>query len=142
MAVTEYQDIKKSLRQFYVEDKRPWLVGFSGGKDSAMPASLVFDVALSLPPGERSKPISFVCTDARVEIPAIVETVEGALENFGPFYGEHTLNFGNLDVRCGILVAGKTRAGRIHLLRAIYLVFVDEGGGKVLKHAAALAVAA
>lgn len=79
MAPTAYQDIKKSLRQLYLEDNRPWLVGFSGAKDSAMLASLVFDVALSLPPAERTKPISVVCTDTRVEIPAIVEMVEGTL---------------------------------------------------------------
>jgi hypothetical protein len=27
-----FQEIKASLRQLYLEDKRPWLVGFSGGK--------------------------------------------------------------------------------------------------------------
>jgi 3'-phosphoadenosine 5'-phosphosulfate sulfotransferase (PAPS reductase)/FAD synthetase len=25
---------KESLQELYLEDKRPWLVGFSGGKDS------------------------------------------------------------------------------------------------------------
>lgn len=70
MAPTAYQDIKNSLRQLYLEDNRPWLVGFSGGKDSAMLASLVFDTALSVSPAERIKPISVVCTDTRVEIPA------------------------------------------------------------------------
>ncbi|MEK6699200.1 MAG: DNA phosphorothioation system sulfurtransferase DndC [Nitrospirota bacterium] len=79
MVATAYQDIKKSLRQLYLDDNRPWLVGFSGGKDSTMLASLVFDAALSLPPAERTKPISVVCTDTRVEIPAIVEMVEGTL---------------------------------------------------------------
>jgi len=73
MAPTAYHDIKNSLRQLYLEDNRPWLVGFGGGKDSAMPASLVFDIALSVPTAERTKPISVVCTDTRVEIPAIVE---------------------------------------------------------------------
>ena len=29
-----FQDIKTSLQQLYVEDERPWLVGFSSGKDS------------------------------------------------------------------------------------------------------------
>jgi len=33
--------IKASLRQLYLEDERSWLVGFSGGKDSTMPASLI-----------------------------------------------------------------------------------------------------
>ena len=79
MAATAYQDIKKSLRQLYMEDNRPWLVGFSGGKDSTMLASLVFDATLSLPPAERTKPISVVCTDTRAEIPAIVEMVEDTL---------------------------------------------------------------
>ena len=79
MATSIYQDIKKSLRQLYLEDDRPWLVGFSGGKDSTMLASLVFDVVLSLPPAERTKPISIVCTDTRVEIPAIAEMVEETL---------------------------------------------------------------
>lgn len=69
MAAIAYQDIKQSLRRLYLEDNRPWLVGFSGGKDSTMLASLVVDAALSLPPAERTKPISVVCTDTRVEIP-------------------------------------------------------------------------
>lgn len=92
MAATAYQDIKKSLRQLYLEDNRPWLVGFSGGKDSTMLASLVLDVALSLPPAERTKPISVVCTDTRVEIPAIVEMVEGTLRQMQRCSQQNNLN--------------------------------------------------
>ena len=62
------------------------------------------------------------------------------LENFGPFYGEHTLNFGSLDGRCGILVGGKNGAGKTHLLRALYLAVVGEGGMRDLRHVAALAM--
>jgi len=29
-----FQEITASLRQLYLEDRRPWLVGFSGGKDT------------------------------------------------------------------------------------------------------------
>ncbi len=42
-----FPEIKASLRQLYLEDERPWLVGFSGGKDSTMLASLIFDAVLS-----------------------------------------------------------------------------------------------
>jgi DNA sulfur modification protein DndC len=80
MTTTVYQDIKESLGRLYLEDNRPWLVGFSGGKDSTMLASLVFDTLLSLPADGRVKPVSIVCTDTRVEIPAIVEMVEGTLD--------------------------------------------------------------
>ncbi len=32
LTMTPIQDISHSLRQLYLEDERPWLVGFSGGK--------------------------------------------------------------------------------------------------------------
>ena len=55
------------------------------------------------------------------------------LENFGPYYGEHTFNFGTLDDRCGILIGGKNGAGKTHLLRALYLAVVGETGVHDLK---------
>ena len=40
-----FQDIKTSLRQLYLEDQRPWRVGFSGGKDSfALDESIHWDL--------------------------------------------------------------------------------------------------
>jgi tRNA(Ile)-lysidine synthase TilS/MesJ len=38
---SKYNEISDSLKALYLEDPRPWLVGFSGGKDSTMVASLV-----------------------------------------------------------------------------------------------------
>lgn len=55
------------------------------------------------------------------------------LENFGPFYGEHTLDFRSLEGKCGILVGGKTGAGKTHMLRALYLAVVGESGVGDLK---------
>ena len=80
MDATAYKDIKSTLRQLYTEDDRPWLVGFSGGKDSTLVAALIFETVLSLPVERRIKPISILCTDTRVEIPAIVEMTEGTLQ--------------------------------------------------------------
>ena len=80
MDASAYEDIKGRLRQLYTQDDRPWLVGFSGGKDSTLVASFIFEVVLSLPVERRRKPISVVCTDTRVEIPAIVEMTESALK--------------------------------------------------------------
>jgi DNA sulfur modification protein DndD len=55
------------------------------------------------------------------------------VENFGPFYGEHTFKFSSLDGHCGILVGGKNGAGKTHLLRALYLAVVGESGVGDLK---------
>jgi DNA sulfur modification protein DndC len=92
MTVSIARDIEDSLRHLYLEDERPWLVGFSGGKDSTMLASLLFDVVLSIPADERKKPVSVLCTDTRVEIPAIAEMVEGTLDKMRRFSQQHNLN--------------------------------------------------
>jgi DNA sulfur modification protein DndD len=55
------------------------------------------------------------------------------LENFGPFYGEHTLDFRSLEGKCGILVGGKNGAGKTHVLRALYIAVVGESGVGDLK---------
>jgi DNA sulfur modification protein DndC len=87
-----FHEIKASLRQLYLEDKRPWLVGFSGGKDSTMLASLIFDAVLSIPAEQRKKPISVLCTDTRVEIPAIAEMIEGTLDRMRKCSEQSSLN--------------------------------------------------
>jgi DNA sulfur modification protein DndC len=91
MSTTTYRDIKDALSQLYVVDDRPWLVGFSGGKDSTMLASLIFDAVLSIPATQRKKPVSVLCTDTRVEIPAIVEMVEGTLARMHKFSQQNDL---------------------------------------------------
>lgn len=92
MVASVYQDIRENLRELYLEDTRPWLVGFSGGKDSTMLASLVFDAVLSAPADQRKKPVAILCTDTRVEIPAIVEMVESALARMHKFSQQNNLN--------------------------------------------------
>ena len=74
MTGQSYNEIRENLRQLYLGDARPWLVGFSGGKDSTMVASLIFELVGSLDADKRTKPIAFLCTDTRVEIPAIYKT--------------------------------------------------------------------
>jgi DNA sulfur modification protein DndC len=92
MDATSYQDIKSSLRQLYLDDPRPWLVGFSGGKDSTMLASLIVEVVAGIPDGQRKKPVAVLCTDTRVEIPAIVEMVESTLARMQKFSQQNNLN--------------------------------------------------
>jgi tRNA(Ile)-lysidine synthase TilS/MesJ len=38
-------------------------VGFSGGKDSTLVAALVFDAVVSIPPDQRTKPVTVLCTE-------------------------------------------------------------------------------
>jgi len=92
MAASSYSDIKTSLRSLYLDDPRPWLVGFSGGKDSTMLASLIVEVVAGIPDDQCKKPVVVLCTDTRVEIPAIVEMVEGTLARIQRFSQQNDLN--------------------------------------------------
>jgi len=57
--------ITRSLRDLYLSDPRPWMVGFSGGKDSTLVAHLIYEAAKSIPAAQRTKEIHVVCTDMR-----------------------------------------------------------------------------
>src|ERR1700679_4179095 len=92
MVKTKYTEIKETITQLYLEDERPWLVGFSGGKDSSLLISLIVEVVVNIPREQRKKPIAILCTDTRVEIPAIAETIEGTLNRIQKFSQENDLN--------------------------------------------------
>ena len=85
-------EIRETLRELYLTDQRPWLVGYSGGKDSTMLTSMIFTVVESVPPSQRTKPVSVLCTDTRVEIPAIVEMIEATLAKMQRYSREQDLN--------------------------------------------------
>ncbi|MFZ0963675.1 MAG: hypothetical protein WAO35_22655 [Terriglobia bacterium] len=97
-----FQEIKASLQQLYREDNRPWLVGFSGGKDSTMLASLISDAVLSIPAEQRKKPILVLCMDTRVEIPAIAEMIEGTLDRMRRCSEQNNLNIDANNVAPGL----------------------------------------
>jgi len=92
MAASTYQEIKNALRQLYVDDPRPWLVGFSGGKDSTMVASVIVETVAGIPDAQRKKPVAILCTDTRVEIPAIAETIESTLARINKFSQQAALD--------------------------------------------------
>jgi DNA sulfur modification protein DndC len=50
----------------------PWIVGFSGGKDSTVVAHLVFDLLLALAPDERRRAVHIVSNDTLVESPMVM----------------------------------------------------------------------
>ena len=62
--VSEIQDL-------YLSTSEPWIVGFSGGKDSSACAQLVWIAISSLPPEKRTKPVHIISTDTLVENPIV-----------------------------------------------------------------------
>ena len=67
----EYTAIKKEMELVYFHDQRPWMIGYSGGKDSTLLCQLVFEMLESLPEEKRRKPVYIVTSDTMVENPIV-----------------------------------------------------------------------
>jgi len=68
------------IKEAYLADKRSWIIGFSGGKDSTVILSLVYQAILCIPESKRSKPIYVVCSDTLVETPVVVNLIKNVLK--------------------------------------------------------------
>jgi len=73
------KDILEELRSAYLGDDRPWVVGFSGGKDSTILVEFVYMMLLSLQPEERRKKVFVLSSDTKVEMPFIAERIDREL---------------------------------------------------------------
>lgn len=71
-------ETKTALKEAYLADGRPWIVAYSGGKDSTLVLHLVYDVLVEL--GKHAiKPVYVISSDTQVEAPNIVNYVRDVL---------------------------------------------------------------
>jgi DNA sulfur modification protein DndC len=59
------------VQRIYLADDIPWVVGYSGGKDSTASLQLVWTALADLPPDKRHKTVHVICTDTLVENPVV-----------------------------------------------------------------------
>lgn len=71
------------VQRVYLSDKRPWVIGYSGGKDSSAVMSLVYLALQGLDKEQRTKPIFVVSSDTLVETPVVVNHISNSLEAIG-----------------------------------------------------------
>lgn len=73
-------ELMEEVRRLYVEDGIPWVVGYSGGKDSTATLQLVWLALEGLPEEQRTKPVHVISTDTLVENPVVAAWVNRSLE--------------------------------------------------------------
>lgn len=82
MAVNIQHIENEIIDQYLYDDSdRPWIIGFSGGKDSTMLLQLVWNALRKLPPEVLTRKIYIVCNDTLVENPRIVKFIRKTLDN-------------------------------------------------------------
>ena len=76
------ENIIAEIKEQYTADATPWIIGFSGGKDSTTLLQLVFYALLELQREnvELHKEIHVLCNDTLVENPAVVRWIDDTLD--------------------------------------------------------------
>jgi DNA sulfur modification protein DndC len=78
--VEDIQVLTTEIQELYCLDAIPWVVGYSGGKDSTAILQLVWNAIAALPPEKRTKPVHVLTTDTLVENPVVSAWVRKSLE--------------------------------------------------------------
>lgn len=73
----------QEIRRLYAEDDVPWVVGYSGGKDSTAVLQLVWLALEGLQPDARHKTVHVITTDTLVENPIVAAWVGRSLTVMG-----------------------------------------------------------
>jgi len=71
---------KTRIRDLYASDETPWIIGYSGGKDSTATVQLAWLALRELSPEKRTKPVYVITTDTLVENPIVSAWVTRSLE--------------------------------------------------------------
>ncbi|WP_082652779.1 DNA phosphorothioation system sulfurtransferase DndC [Aureimonas sp. AU12] len=69
-----WASIVSSIRAEYLSETQayPWIIGFSGGKDSTVVTHAVFEALLQISPSRRTRPVHLVSNDTMVESPLVI----------------------------------------------------------------------
>lgn len=70
----------EEIADLYTADHVPWVIGYSGGKDSTAALQLVWLTLEKLPQESRTKPVYVISTDTLVENPIVALWVSKSLE--------------------------------------------------------------
>lgn len=70
----QWSEIIQHVKDEYLSTAQsyPWIVGFSGGKDSTVVAHAVFEALQAIPPSQRTRPVHIVSNDTMVESPLVM----------------------------------------------------------------------
>ncbi|MDY6228650.1 MAG: DNA phosphorothioation system sulfurtransferase DndC [Clostridium sp.] len=77
---SKINNIIEEMKIVYKNDNRPWIIGYSGGKDSTVVVQLVFMMLQSLKPEELHKDVYVVSSDTLIENPIILAYLKDASE--------------------------------------------------------------
>ena len=73
------QDLYLEIQQIYLNYSFPWVIGYSGGKDSTTALQMIWYAISELPIESRTNPVYVISSDTLVETPIIVDYITATL---------------------------------------------------------------
>jgi DNA sulfur modification protein DndC len=74
------EEIYQEIERLYFSNNYPWIVAYSGGKDSTATLQLIWNAIERIPREKLNKPIYVLSSDTLVEIPKVINYVEKNIE--------------------------------------------------------------
>ena len=73
---------RELLDEYLRPHSHPWIIGYSGGKDSTLVVHLVMEMLMALPRSERVRQVHIVANDTLVESPLVVGHIKATMARF------------------------------------------------------------
>ena len=87
------EGLEETIRNLYMADDIPWVIGYSGGKDSTATLQIVWNALEKMPKGKLKKNVHVINTDTLVESPVISKWAKDSLEKMQAQSDEKGLRF-------------------------------------------------
>jgi DNA sulfur modification protein DndC len=87
------QEIYREIQQVYLNYSFPWVIGYSGGKDSTTALQLIWYAISMLPVESRTNPVYVISSDTLVETPVIVDYITETLNRINLQAQKETMPF-------------------------------------------------
>lgn len=89
-----FEDIIKEIMIVYNHDERPWLIGYSGGKDSTLLVSLVYEAMKRLKDSgaQLNKKVYVITSDTMVENPIVKNYMHSSSDNINKAAKKDNIN--------------------------------------------------
>ena len=88
----EFEEVINEMEVVYKHDDRPWIIGYSGGKDSSLLVSLVIETINRIPEEQRTKDIFIVSSDTGVENPIVQKYMHSSSQKINEFSKNNKCN--------------------------------------------------
>lgn len=86
-----FSEVYAEIREVYTSTRFPWVIGYSGGKDSTATLQIVWEALSQLPEDALNKPVYVIASDTLVETPMIVDHINESLRKINQAAREQKL---------------------------------------------------